>query len=390
MGRKQAVDFNHTTLETFKRIIPPEIYEIKKQEKEIILWNTAKIWYGGLDDTERVNKFNSAELAFIAIDQAEETERTEIEILQASLRLKHNGKYPPFKQLYTANPSDCWLKEDFIDNKLPGKFYIPAFPGDNPHLPENYIAHLRDVFRYNKALLLAYLEGNWFALQSENALISTQMLDALKTAHYYPPCLKRIISCDPSLGGDECVIDFIENNTLKEQFILINERDTMKIAGQIVVLAEKTKTPNYAIDIIGIGQGVADRIKELKPEANVQYINSAEESKNSERFSNCRAEMWWYTMEEIQEKHVAYPKDEELRRQLIAMRFKVINSNGKIQLELKEKTKKRIGRSPDRADAFVYGIYGLSQTEPIKQKDGWASEGKSREVSVAVASAMTA
>jgi hypothetical protein len=96
----------------------------------------------------------------------------------------------------------------------------------------------------------------------------------------------------------------------------------------------------------------------------VNPINSAEKSSNDERYYNLRAEMWWHAMEEIQNCNVDYPLDEELRRQLSSVRYKVINSNGKIQLEPKEETKKRLGRSPDRADAFIYGLWALKNITP--------------------------
>src|SRR4030043_244848 len=309
LGRKQGVDFKHTTLETFKRIIPADHYRLREAEQEIIFWETAKVWYGGLDDQERIRKFNSAELAFHAIDQAEETERTGIDVLQATSRLTVNGKNPPYKHFYPANPADCWLKEDFIDNPRPGYHYIPALYTENPYLPANYGDTLQNAFRYNPALLAAYLKGDWFALQSENSLVSSKMLGDLKGVVHYPSETKRIVVCDPSLGGDECVVYYIENRIIKDELIL-HIRDTMKIAGEMVVMATKYKCPNYAVDVIGIGQGIYDRLK-------------------------------------------------------------VVNSNGRIQLEPKEKTKQRIGRSPDRGDAFIMGIFALNQTEPIKGKDMW-------------------
>ena len=389
IGRKRGVDFHRTTLETFKRFIPSDHYRIKEQQQEIIFFKALKVFYGGLDDQERIAKFNSAEFALIGIDQAEETERTDVDILQATLRLTYNGIKPPYKQLYTSNPADCWLKEDFIDNKLHGKYFVPALYTDNPYLPENYSKTLDDAFRYNQSLLRAYKFGDWYSLQAENALISGLMLANLKEIKIYPKYLKRIVSCDPSLGGDEGVIQIMENHKILEQLIL-HERDTMKIAGHMITLANKYHCPNYDIDTIGIGQGIADRIRELHPNARVNYINSSAESVDSDRFYNLRAEMWWYVMMLIQDRKIPYPEDEEIRSQLCSMRFKVVNSNGKIQLEAKEQTKKRIGRSPDRADAFVMGLWALDQTEPIKHKDGWRDEGSHHEVGSGATSAMTA
>jgi len=133
MGRKRAVDFNDTTLETWKKIIPASLYEIKSHLKEIVIDGKVKVAYGGLDDQESINKFNSFESCFLAIDQAEETQRDDISVLRASLRLRINHKTPPYKELYTANPAECHLKDDYILGNRPRGIFIPALPDDNPH-----------------------------------------------------------------------------------------------------------------------------------------------------------------------------------------------------------------------------------------------------------------
>jgi hypothetical protein len=44
MGRKRGVDFTNTTLETWKRFIPDEMYEIKGKPAEIIIADRVKIF----------------------------------------------------------------------------------------------------------------------------------------------------------------------------------------------------------------------------------------------------------------------------------------------------------------------------------------------------------
>lgn len=390
-GRKIGKDFRDTTLETFKRIIPADHYRLADDEHEIIFHETVKVFCGGLDNKERINKFNSAEFAFFALDQAEETDRSDVSVLQASLRLKINGIQPPYKQLYTANPADMWLKNDYIDNPQPRCFFIPALYTDNPHLPDNYGETLDAAFRYNEPLLKAYKYGDWQSLQASNTLISTVMLSALKDIQLHPKQIRRLVSCDPSLGGDDCPIQTIENGKIAEEKIL-HERDPMKIAGELVVTMNQARTPYLAIDYSGgLGEAIAARVREVKPSAIVYSLNSAESASNEERFSNLRAEMWWYVMEQIFDKKIPYPEDEELRRQLSSVRFKVVGSNGKIQLEDKKETKKRLGRSPDEADAFVIGIYKLKDTDPIVARDGWRDDEHGRiEISMGAGSAMTA
>jgi hypothetical protein len=71
--------------------------------------------------------------------------------------------------------------------------------------------------------------------------------------------------------------------------------------------------------------------------------------------------MWWYAMEQIQNKEVEPITDSELIKQLTSVYYKPPSSNGKLGLELKQDTKKRLGRSPDRADAFIYGLWALKE-----------------------------
>ena len=116
MGRKTAKDFRTTTLESWYKAIPSNLYRIKGKPAEIIIENRVKIWTGGLDSREAINQFNSAELAFYFLDQAEETNKDDISVLRAAVfwRLIINGFTIPGKGLLTANPAPCWLKDEFI------------------------------------------------------------------------------------------------------------------------------------------------------------------------------------------------------------------------------------------------------------------------------------
>jgi len=373
IGRKQAVDFQKTTLETWKRTVPPEAYEIKEQAKEIIYKGRLKLWYGGLDDRETINKFNSAELAFIAIDQAEETERNEVEVLQASLRFKYAGKTPEYKELYTANPAECWLKQDFIDNVNSNKdrqlFYVPALPTDNPHLPTGYADRLKNIFRSSPALVQAYIYGDWSALSQNNSVFSSQSIEALKGVVRHDAQVKKIITCDPSAGGDECVIYVMENTRIVDELILNGERDTTRIAAKMNLLGTLHQIFDYAVDSIGIGQGVADTLRNLNILNRVRAIQSAESADDEVAYINRRAEMWFYASRQVIELMAYYPEDEELRRELTALRYKV--TRGRVQIEEKYEARKRLGRSPDRADCWVYGVWASQFVQDISGKDDY-------------------
>ena len=358
IGRKQGVDFYKTTFETWKRIIPANAYQLKEQAKEIIISNKVKIFFGGLDDQDTVNKFNSSEFAFFAIDQAEETGRMDLAVLQGSLRLKHNGKTPPYKQLYTANPAECWLKEDFITNPRNKHYYVPALPSDNPHLPEDYNQTLTDAFGFDPVLLAAYKDGNWDALQPRQALITQTALGMLPRQPQDNFFQRKIVACDPSLGGDECVVYFIEDYMIKDTKY-INSNDTQIIGNDICIFMTKHMCVDFVVDAIGIGKGVADYVRSAGKK--VQEIISSAEASDKQHFCNVRSEIWAYAAKRINEKSIVYPVDEKLRQQLCAVKYKT--GSKKFELEPKSETKKALGHSPDRADTLIYGIWGLSHIE---------------------------
>lgn len=102
---------------------------------------------------------------------------------------------------------------------------------------------------------------------------------------------------------------------------------------------------------------------------NVVKIVSSEAARDSEHYFNKRSEMYGYLAEQILMREIEYfGDDEELLKQVKAIRYdpKAVNSQGYMKLEPKEATKKRLGRSPDRSDCFVYGIWGLKE---IKESD---------------------
>ena len=117
MGRKVGKNFYETTFESWKKAIPGDCYKIKGQQVDIIIEDRVKILTGGLDSRETINQFNSAELALYFIDQAEETLKDDISLLRTATfwRLSLGGVKIPGKGLLTANPAQCWLKEEFID-----------------------------------------------------------------------------------------------------------------------------------------------------------------------------------------------------------------------------------------------------------------------------------
>lgn len=372
MGRKRGVDFTKTTLETWKKIIPHECFKIKPMDKEIVIDNKVKIYYGGMDDESSVNKMNSAEFAFVCIDQAEEINKDDLGLCKGTLRLRYNGKVPCYKVLLTANPAPSFLKYEFIDAppKDGSKVFIQALPTDNPFLDDDYIKTLQDAFKHRPELIRAYVHGSWDDIESLDLLIRTDWANAAINHTPREEQDIRVTSADVArYGHDETVIyNLIDNKIVAENISGMNSAN--ENAAKIIAMAQRNKADMIVIDGDGFGGGVVDIVRDMLkgiPKPSVYEINSGKSAVDKDKFINLKTEMWFYAAELLAENKVGIPNDHILVQDLCNVKY-LSASNGRFQAESKKDVRKRTARSPDRADALVYGLWA-SQFIPKKKYD---------------------
>jgi hypothetical protein len=103
------------------------------------------------------------------------------------------------------------------------------------------------------------------------------------------------------------------------------------------------------VDSIGMGGGVADRLREQG--FNVRDVNVSESSAMNPQAAKLRDELWLSTKDWLQGRACKLPINDDLRQELASPRYTFL-SNGKIKVEGKTEMKKRGLRSPDLADAL--------------------------------------
>ena len=205
----------------------------------------------------------------------------------------------------------------------------------------------------------------------QRAFITSAMMDALRDSpQVYQMERRRILSLDPAFMGDECVAMAIEDGRILE-IRPIHQRDTKLIVLEGLAMLNQYNISDVVVDVIGIGKGVADGFQDIAGRfgLTVWPFDSCGASSN-DRLLNRKAEAWWYVMQKIRNLELPYITDLETRRQLCAVRYDQKEGSGKIKCEAKDKTKKLLGCSPDRADAYVMGIYTLPKIEPIWRQAG--------------------
>lgn len=130
---------------------------------------------------------------------------------------------------------------------------------------------------------------------------------------------------------------------------ILRVNDTMTVVDVVVQVIKSFKPHACFIDVIGVGGGVYDRLRELGYD--VVGINSALPASNK-RYLNRRAQMWWEMAEWVKERGCLPSKAEQLKTDLCAPTW-WITPAGKIQVEGKDELEDRGFESPDEGDGLA-------------------------------------
>ncbi len=374
IGRQHLVDFKNSTLKTLLEVLGDElIADHNKAEGRIILYGGSEILYMGFSEEENISKLKSMEIGAFALDEASEIYKETFLLFHSRLRrILPDGSRPPYFGLLATNPEDCWLKDYFLKGEVErhtftddkelerhcdcivteDNVFIPSLPCDNPYLPEDYETQLEKTFPGD--WINRYLRGSWDDLTGDNKIIPRDWVDAAINREI-PRVDKRIISVDVArYGGDEIVIDYGLGNSLVEQDIS-KRKGLMETVGRIINMSKKYNAHRVLVDDIGMGGGVTDRLREMKEKVTPIIANARS---LDDKFFNLKTEMWWYARQLFENGKVRIIDDPVLIRQISTVQYKVRDSNGTLVTEPKDDVKKRIGQSPDRADAFIMLLWG--------------------------------
>ena len=181
------------------------------------------------------------------------------------------------------------------------------------------------------------------------------------------------VGVDVSRGGkDRTVLTLYFDDLFVEKQICIDGKKTsssVPIVDAIkLIMANYDRKPIINVDVIGVGGAVYDGLVA----ANIKCVplNSANKSEATDKsgklsFKNKRAEWWWKVRELLDPEKgsaICIPDDAELCREICAPNWKL--TAGGLQIESKDDIIKRIGRSIDKADSFIYAVSTHENVKP--------------------------
>lgn len=167
----------------------------------------------------------------------------------------------------------------------------------------------------------------------------------------------KTVGVDVARTGQDRTVLALRNGPVITELRRFTREDTMKTTGRVMGLLNGDER-TAVVDVIGIGAGVVDRLREQHARVVAFNASGGSKSLDSTRemgYINKRSEAWWSMRQMLDPSgspDICLPDDEMLLGDLSAPQWKV-TSGGKIQVEGKDDIRKRIGRSTDDGDAVV-------------------------------------
>jgi phage terminase large subunit len=222
---------------------------------------------------------------------------------------------------------------------------------DSPLVSPDFIQEMELKYGADSNAMKVRVYGE-FPTAEDDTLISLHAVEqASKRVVEQPEGTAVVWGLDVARYGDDASVLCIRQGRHLIELHSWKKLSLMELAGRVLDLLHSSDEPpeEILVDSIGLGAGVLDRLREL--DISARGVNVSESPAMADRYANLRAELWdltkqWFT-EEVQ-----IPNDDSLIADLTAPRYS-FNSSGKMIVESKAETKKRLGRSTDFADSLV-------------------------------------
>jgi len=281
---------------------------------------------------------------------------------EASRILAIGNPYEPSGPFYEACRSPVW-------HVIPiSVFDTPNFTGET--VPVKAADELVTPFWVEQQRMLG-LEGTpWWTAKvlgqfpdtASNQVIPLNLVERARVEPQIPDH-REAAGLDVARFGtdDSCLVEGSGNGP--ELVTIVHGHDTMAVAGMGARFLLDRRGA-LAVDVVGVGSGVYDRLKEQRLPGTLHEVQAGGGSDN-EGMLNLRAELWWNVREALYRNELSFARLDEqtyqrLRAELTGPTYR-LTSSGKVQIEAKEEMKARGLPSPDVADAFCLWQYARSR-----------------------------
>lgn len=204
-----------------------------------------------------------------------------------------------------------------------------------------------------------------FPTQDEDVLIALELTEPCLTRERVPGEGKRKLGVDVARFGSDRITLVLRQGRVVEQLKIYAKQDTMATVGCVLAVLAPWQVEEIAVDVIGVGAGVYDRLAELKRQGKITpaviAVNVANTAPRKQHQEDAQARLLrdylWLEMARwlCDEVPIFCAEDrqacEDLAGELASVRYR-LDSDGCLVIEAKEAMKKRLWHSPDIADGL--------------------------------------
>lgn len=255
---------------------------------------------------------------------------------------------------------DFWhaihVSSEETPNVVEGREVVPGLA------TREWVEEKRREWGEDSLLYAVRVAGN-FPGQASDVLIALTFVDAATERWNETSADGRLeLGVDVAeFGDDDSVIQPRRGLKALEPRV-VHGMDAVDVAANAMAVVRDLRRPGekprVKVDVIGIGAGVAAILSREK-DVEVVRVNSSETPEQqdpaAQACKNVRALMWTAARDWLKAGG-AFKADAKLEAELVAPKYS-FDAHGRLVLESKKDFKKRLRRSPDRADALCMSIY---------------------------------
>ncbi len=207
--------------------------------------------------------------------------------------------------------------------------------------------------------------------QASDALIRLEWLEAAHTRFMarrfqLPRRMtgKGVDVANSEHGDRACIVDFAENVCIRIDAFQCPNANELGRKVSLELDASQLAPSKCGVDTIGVGAGTYNELTRLRKRvqglnASAKPIQATEAGPDGGKYSwiadgnvfrTFRDQMYWQTREDLRLGRIDVEQDQELWEELVTPTFV---DEPKTIVEAKDEIRERLGRSPDKADAFV-------------------------------------
>lgn len=305
------------------------------------------------DDNRAVERSESGGSIMFVIEEASGVPDEIFEVAEGALS-SHGARL-----LMVGNPtrnSGFFARSHKQDRSLYTALHFSC--SDSPLVDPTYRQNLVRKYGEGSNVVRVRADGD-FPKQDDDVLIPLEQAEAALERDPSTEKAERRLGVDVARFGDDRTTFVLREGPRVEKIEIRSKQDTMATAGMAADFFRRWKADKIYVDVVGVGSGVADRLREQKlPVVDVNVACKAPDDieATDARPARLRDYLWlamagWLREGSVTIRAESKDNSEYLAGELSTVRYG-LDSSGNLLVESKDAMKKRGLRSPDIADAL--------------------------------------